>query len=132
MTIASHIGAGECRSFSGHALEYPNPGEARTISQVQSIGFKRPTNGKCFTKASKSNSTTLAPYITTGLTTPSSATTTTKSEINDAECKSLPLLIYDVLFHKTETVNEFFCLSLIEKSYIFEINSSIVVLQQFR
>jgi hypothetical protein len=58
MTIAGHIGPGECRSTSRAALEYPNPGEAITITEVQNIPFKKPSNGKCFAKASDVQLTT--------------------------------------------------------------------------
>ena len=52
MTIAGHIGPGECRSSAGYALDYPNPGNARTVTQVVNIPFKKPTGGKCYAKAS--------------------------------------------------------------------------------
>jgi len=58
MTLPGQIGLGECRSSAGFALEYPNPGAANTIVAVQGIGFKKPTGGKCFTKASINKTTT--------------------------------------------------------------------------
>ena len=53
MTVTGHIGAGECRSTAGYALEYPNPGEANTIVEMSSNG------DKCFTKVIVNKSTTL-------------------------------------------------------------------------
>lgn len=52
MSIPGHIGAGECRSSGGYALEYPKPGAALTVTQVANVLFKKPTGGKCYAKAS--------------------------------------------------------------------------------
>jgi hypothetical protein len=75
MTLTGHIRAGECRSTAGYALVYPYPGEANTIVEVPSIGFKKPTGGNCFTKATlnKSNTSTISS---------SSATTPTRGNVN--------------------------------------------------
>jgi hypothetical protein len=82
MTLTGHIGPGECRSTSRFALEYPHPGEAKTIVEVQNIPFKKPTTGKCYTKASVTNSTTSASSTSTLSTTiSSSATSSTESNI---------------------------------------------------
>lgn len=56
MTLARRIGAGECRSTAGYALEYPDPGDAVTVTTVQSIGFKKPSRGKCYIKDDSSGS----------------------------------------------------------------------------
>jgi hypothetical protein len=60
MTLTRHIGAGECRSTAGYALEYPDPGNAVTVTTVQSIGFKKPSSGKCYAKGTAGESTTSA------------------------------------------------------------------------
>lgn len=54
LTIRGHIGASECRSTAGVALEYPNPGKEVTITKVSGISFKAATGGKCYAKASRS------------------------------------------------------------------------------
>jgi len=94
MTIAGHIGAGECRSTAGFAIQYPNPGEAKTVTEVQSIPFKKPTGGKCVAKASNNKSTT---PTSSGPTFLSTATSSTKSNDNNVECKnSLSLVLKSV------------------------------------
>ena len=55
MSIPGQIGAGECRSSMGAALEYPNPGAAVTTYKGSNIPFKKATGGKCFPKATKIN-----------------------------------------------------------------------------
>ncbi|CAF1688504.1 unnamed protein product, partial [Adineta ricciae] len=57
MTLPGQIGAGQCRSYSGHAIEFPNPGTAKTVTSMPSIGFKKPTDGNCFAKRSSNNQT---------------------------------------------------------------------------
>ncbi len=89
MTLTGHIGPGECRSTAGFALEFPKPGEATTITQVQSIGFKKPTGGKCFAKASISNNTTSISSISTA--------STTTSNVDDECDNSLPLVLNFIL-----------------------------------
>jgi len=105
MTLTGQIGAGECRSTAGYALEYPNPGAANTITPVQSIGFKKPTGGKCFATASTNKPTTAAsskpttsasskPTVSAMLS--SSATTPTKSNVDHDDNEfdsSLPLVL---------------------------------------
>lgn len=61
MTLTGHIGTGECRSTAGFALEYPNPGRALTSTPVGGIGYKKPTNGKCYPKGSNPNMTIVTP-----------------------------------------------------------------------
>ncbi|CAF0872635.1 unnamed protein product [Adineta steineri] len=56
--IPGNIGVGECRRTTNHAVEYPNPGQAITITKVWNIPFKKPTPGNCYSKASKTNFTT--------------------------------------------------------------------------
>jgi len=75
MSIPGHIGAGECRSTAGVALEYHNPGEAVTMTKFDNIGFKKATGGKCYPKATKVGSTTANPSSSTS----SKATTSTKA-----------------------------------------------------
>jgi hypothetical protein len=65
MTIKGHIEAGECRSTATFALEYPNPGDAVTITNVQGISLKKPTAGKCVSRGSTLNSTTTSVLFTT-------------------------------------------------------------------
>lgn len=65
MSIPGHIGAGECRSTAGVALEYHNPGEAVTVTKFDNIGFKKATGGKCYPKASKVGNTTANPLSPT-------------------------------------------------------------------
>jgi hypothetical protein len=84
MTLTGQIGPGECRSTAGYAIEYPNPGAANTITPVQSIQFKKPTGGKCFTKASTNKPTTSASSTpTVSAIFSSSVTTPTKSNVVD-------------------------------------------------
>ncbi|CAM4831415.1 unnamed protein product [Rotaria magnacalcarata] len=61
MSLTGHIGPGECRSTAGFSLEYPNSGRALTVTAVGRISFKKPTNGKCFAKASREYSTPVVP-----------------------------------------------------------------------
>lgn len=68
MTLTGHIGARECRSTAGYALEYPNPGEANTIVEMPSIKLKKATDGKCFAKIKVNNftsSSTLSSRVST-------------------------------------------------------------------
>jgi hypothetical protein len=74
LTVPGHIGPGECRSTAGYAIEYPNPGEAVTITEVQSIPFKKPTAGKCFAKVSNDKPTTPASSTASSSTRLSSST----------------------------------------------------------
>jgi hypothetical protein len=53
MTIPGHIKAGECASFAGTQLEYPNPGPRVTRKEVAGLEFKKPTGGKCYAPGSK-------------------------------------------------------------------------------
>ncbi|CAF4176298.1 unnamed protein product, partial [Rotaria magnacalcarata] len=64
MSLTGHIGPGECRSTAGFSLEYPNSGRALTVTAVGRISFKKPTNGKCFAKASIESSTPVVPLST--------------------------------------------------------------------
>ncbi|CAF2514077.1 unnamed protein product [Rotaria sp. Silwood2] len=102
MTVAGHIGPGECRSTSRVALEYPNPGEAITITEVQGIPFKKPTGGKCYSKATINTSTMAASSTTTTTTTTtetstlsiSSTVSTTGNPDGDSKCdKPLPAVL---------------------------------------
>lgn len=81
MSIPGHIGAGECRSTAGVALEYHNPGEAVTVTKVDNIGFKKATGGKCYPKVKKVGDTTISPLSSTS----SKATTSTSKQkiLND-------------------------------------------------
>ncbi|CAF0832879.1 unnamed protein product [Adineta steineri] len=82
LTLPGQIGAGECRSSSGFAIEFPNPGEAKTITEFDNIGFKKPTGGKCFAKASTNNSTaqtTSTSSLTTKSSSSASVSTTNKA-----------------------------------------------------
>ena len=82
MTIAGHIGSGECRSSAGYALEFLNPGNARTVSPVASISFKKPTDGKCYAKASGNKPPVLVSTTPRPLPTfPSISTSTSKSNV---------------------------------------------------
>ena len=84
MTLPGRIGPGECRSTARYAMEYPDPGEALTITRVRNIGFKKPTRGKCSSVAShgqgSESSSSIAPASTT------SAEDTTTSTV---ECKTV-------------------------------------------
>ena len=95
LTLTGQIGPRECRSFGGFAIEYPNPGEATTVTKVQGIQFKKPTAGKCFTKASGNQSTTAAPSTLSSSTTASSSITTrTQGNVVGSECEnSLSLIL---------------------------------------
>ncbi|CAM4943883.1 unnamed protein product [Rotaria socialis] len=69
MSLTGHIGPGECRSTAGFSLEYPNPGRTLTSTKVDRISYKKPTNGKCYAKASRASSTQvipLSPVTTSG------------------------------------------------------------------
>jgi len=81
MTLKGQIGAGECRSTAGYALEYPHPGPATTFVTFDNIGFKKPTGGKCFTRPNNTTTTTVSGTTTTAsrTTTTASGTTTTAS-----------------------------------------------------
>lgn len=50
MTLPGQIGMGECRSTAGAALLFPDPGPASRITEtkVPKIGFRKPTEGRCF------------------------------------------------------------------------------------
>lgn len=50
MTLPGQIPDGACRSTAGTALQYPNPGTALTVTTVQGIPFKLPSDGQCFIK----------------------------------------------------------------------------------
>ncbi len=102
LTIAGHIGAGECRSSSRFAIEYPNPGEAKTVTEVQSIPFKKPTGGKCFAKASNNKSTTPTP---SGPTFSSTVISSTKSNTNNVEYKNSLSLVLKSVHESTPTKN---------------------------
>lgn len=71
LNLPGQIGAGQCRSYSGHAIEFPNPGTAKTMTSVSGIGFKKPTDGNCFAKRSNNNQTTSS--------TPTSSSATVKT-----------------------------------------------------
>ena len=58
LTIAGHIGLGECRTTLGYAVVFPDPGAALTITEVPGVIFKEPTAGKCYAKASKNKGAT--------------------------------------------------------------------------
>ncbi|CAF1182306.1 unnamed protein product [Rotaria magnacalcarata] len=89
MSIAGHIGPGECRSSSRTALEYPNPGNSITIDEVPSIPFKKPTAGKCYSKATVNNATmtTLSTTVTSTLTSSSSSSTVSTAQTTDTDAK---------------------------------------------
>lgn len=99
MTIAGHIGPGECRSSSRAALEYPNPGKALTISEVQNIPFKKPTDGKCYSKATVSNSTvTTMPTTTVTSAMPlTSITSVEQTTVTDSKCENPPPQVISVV-----------------------------------
>lgn len=48
MLLPPNINENECRTTEGFAMEYPNPGEFKTVENVPNIGFKKPTDGKCY------------------------------------------------------------------------------------
>jgi hypothetical protein len=56
LSIAGHIGPGECRSTAGYSVQYPDPGPSVTTSNR--VPFKRATRGKCYAKASNNTEPT--------------------------------------------------------------------------
>lgn len=79
MTLPGQIGAGQCRSYSGNAIEFPNPGTAKTITSMPSIGFKKPTGGNCFAKRSSNNQTASSASTKASVTTTATPTRSTAS-----------------------------------------------------